>query len=176
MSLRGRATSAHDDAMSSRDGATSGVIRATSRAINAMSESSDVMSERVDATSEFSAAMIRLEGAMKGCGASIATNGGATGALCLSIERKARAIAIKALAIERLGPPAGTYLFVNEGVNPPKLRRPKYTTVSPTAECLPTCNQTYRTGRRSPNVSKTTCGGISDHPQLLPPRLRDSLG
>jgi hypothetical protein len=122
MSWRGRVKSAHDDAMSSRNGATSTVIRATSRVIDAMSASSGAMSERGDATGEISAAMAGLAGAMGRRGASIATNGVATRARCIAIEKQVRAIAMKALAIERFGNLEGAHLSVDEGVNHPKAK------------------------------------------------------
>jgi hypothetical protein len=75
------------------------------------------MSKRGGATSEVSAAMTRLAGAMKRRGPSIATNGGATSARCIAIEKRVRAIATKALAIERGGALEGVHLSVNEGVN-----------------------------------------------------------
>jgi hypothetical protein len=114
MSSRSRAKSAHDNAMSSRNGATSRVIGAMSMAIDGMSTSIGAMSSRSDATSEVGAATARLAGAMERRGPSIATNGGGTKALSLSIERQARAIAKKSLAIESRRNTEKAHLSVNE--------------------------------------------------------------
>jgi hypothetical protein len=80
------------------------------------------MSERGDETSEVSVAMAELADAMRSHGASIATNGGATRALGLAIGRQVRAIAKKALAIERFGNVEVAHLSVDDRVNHSKAK------------------------------------------------------
>jgi hypothetical protein len=84
--------------------------------IDATSGSIGGKSERFDATSGISAAMTRLAGANEQRGPSIATNGGGTRRLGLSIEKQARAIATKALGIERSRRTRSAHPSVNEAL------------------------------------------------------------
>jgi hypothetical protein len=84
--------------------------------IDAMSASSGGISSRCDATSVFSAAIARLARGIERCGHSIARNDGATRAVGLAIERQARAIASRTLAIESRRHVIVAYLSLNEEV------------------------------------------------------------
>ena len=74
------------------------------------------MTRRGRATGKSVVAIAMLWGAIERPGLSIATNGDATTALGPAIERQARAIANKSLAIERRGTVSGAHLSVNEGL------------------------------------------------------------